>query len=286
MSPARRREAVKQAQVTLGVSERRACRVIGQRRSTQRYEGGLAEDEEALRARVVALASAYGRYGYRRITALLQQEGWPVNHKRVERIWRQEGLKVPARQPKRGRLWLNDGACIRLRPEYRHHVWSYDFVQGRTHDGQSFRLLNVLDEYSRECLAVKVARHLDHDDVLGCLTELFCRYGVPAHLRSDNGPEFTAIRVRELLARLGVTALFIEPGSPWENGYIESFNGKMRDEFLNGEIFYSLKEVQVLAERWRQTYNHHRPHSALHYRPPSPVTILVPVLSSTHLTLT
>jgi len=270
----RRREAVEHAQAVFGVSERRACRVIGQGRTTQRYRQKRATDEEALTVRIVALASAYGRYGYRRITALLQAEGWCVNHKRVERIWRQEGLRVPAKQPKRGRLWLNDGSCLRLRPAYRHHVWSYDFMQDRTHDGRGFRILNIIDEYSRECLAVKVARQLDHEDILACLTDLFCQHGVPAHIRSDNGSEFTAHRLRDWLAQLEVKPLFIEPGSPWENGYVESFNGKMRDELLDGELFYTLKEAQILIEGWRYTYNHVRPHSALGYRPPSPVTIL------------
>ncbi len=163
-----------------------------------------------------------------------------MNHKRVERIWRQEGLKVPARQPKRGRLWLNDGSCVRLRPEYPNHVWSYDFMYDRPHDGRSFRILNVIDEYTRECLASVVKRTLIHDDVLLCLTALFCQHGVPAHLRSDNGSEFTATAVRLWLKRLDVAPLFIEPGSPWENGYVESFNGKMWDELLAREIFYSL----------------------------------------------
>jgi len=223
-----------------------------------------------LTLRVVALASQYGRYGYRRITALLQQEGWRVNHKRVERLWRQEGLKVPAKQPKRGRLWLNDGSCLRLKPEFPGHVWSYDFVQERTEDGRSFRILNVIDEFTRECLAVKVKRHLDHEDVQECLTGLFCARGVPAHLRSDNGPEFIARPLREWLNKLSVRPLFIEPGSPWENGYVESFNGKMRDELLNREIFYTLQEAQILIERWRKEYNYIRPHSSLGYRPPAP----------------
>ena len=191
--------------------------MIGQGRTSQRYQHKQAADEDALTQRIVALASEYGRYGYRRITALLQAEGWGVNHKRVERIWRQEGLKVPARQPKRGRLWLNEGSCIRLRPTYRHHVWSYDFMQDRTHDGRAFRMLNIIDEYSRECLVVKVARHLDHEDVIACLTDLFCQYGVPTHIRSDHGSEFTAHRLRDWLAKLEVKPLFIEPGSPWEN---------------------------------------------------------------------
>jgi transposase InsO family protein len=261
---------VQKAQEVLDVSERRVCRALEQPRSTQRYIGRQPNDEEAVTNRVVALASQYGRYGYRRITALLQNEGWKVNHKRVERLWRQEGLKVPARQPKRGRLWLNDGSCLRLRPEFPGHVWSYDFVLERTHDGRAFRILNVIDEYTRECLAVKVRRYLDHEDVQECLTELFCWRGVPVHLRSDNGPEFIANALREWLSKLSVKPLFIEPGSPWENGYIESFNGKMRDELLNREIFFTLQEAQILIERWRKEYNYIRPHSSLGYRPPAP----------------
>ena len=192
----------------------------------------------------------------------------------MERIWRQEGLKVPQKQPKRGRLWLNDGSCVRLRPTHRNHVWSYDFVADRTHDGRSLRILTVIDEYSRECLAIVVERRLGSDDVLECLAGLFVRHGVPEYLRSDNGSEFTAKAVRQWLSRIGVQTLYIEPGSPWENGYIESFNGKLRDERLNGEIFYTLKEAQVLIEWWRLEYNNIRPHSSLNYRPPAPETWL------------
>ena len=190
--------------------------------------------------------------------------------------------KVPAKLPKRGRLWLNDGSCLRLRPEFPGHVWSYDFVQERTHDGRVFRILNVIDEHTRECLAVQVRRQLDHEDVQECLTELFCSQGVPVHIRSDNGPEFIANRLRKWLGELGVKTLFIAPGSPWENGYVESFNGKMRDELLNREIFYTLKEAQVLIERWRKEYNTIRPHSSLGYRPPAPRTWLLstPILQS------
>jgi len=190
--------------------------------------------------------------------------------------------KVPAKQPKRGRLWLNDGSCLRLRPEFPGHVWSYDFVQERTHDGRSFRILNVIDEHTRECLAVQVRRQLDHEDVQECLAELFCSRGVPIHIRSDNRSEFIANMLRKWLGELGVKTLFIEPGSPWENGYVESFNGKMRDELLNREIFYTLKEAQVLIERWRKEYNTIRPHSSLGYRPPAPRTWLLstPILQS------
>jgi putative transposase len=274
ISPAMRRQAAEQAQQELAVSERRVCRVIGQPRATQRYNKRIQDDEEILSARIVALASQYGRYGYRRITAMLSMEGWRVNHKRVERIWRQEGLKVPPKHPKRGRLWLNDGSIVRLRPEFPKHVWSYDFMQDHTQDGNPFRILNVMDEYTRECLAVRVARSLTHKNVLEVLTQLFCERGVPVHLRSDNGSEFTAKKVRTWLSRLEVKPLFIEPGSPWENGYIESFNGKMRDELLAREIFYSLKEAQVMIEMWRKEYNTIRPHSALGYRPPAPEAIL------------
>ena len=219
------------------------------------------------------LATQYGRYGYRRITALLRWEGWNVNHKRVERIWRQEGLKVPARQPKRKRLWFADGSCVRLRPRHRNHVWSYDFVHAKTRDGRAFRMLTIIDEHTRECLAIDVNRKLKSGDVLHRLGELFCSQGVPEHIRSDNGSEFTAKAVRHWLDQLGVKTLYIEPGSPWENGYIESFNGKLRDELLNGEIFDTLYEAQVLIERWRHLYNTQRPHSSLGYRPPAPETI-------------
>ncbi len=247
--------------------------MLGQSRTSQRYQAIAAPDEEPLTAAVIDLASQYGRYGYRRITALLRTEGWHVNHKRVERIWRREGLKVPAKQPKRGRLWLNDGSCIRLKPCWQNHVWAYDFVQARTHDGRTFRMLTVIDEFTRECLAIEVARRLRSDDVLQVLAELFVQHGPPDHIRSDNGSEFTAKAVRDWLSRVGVETLYIEPGSPWENGYNESFNGKLRDELLNGEILYTLKEAKVLIEQWRHHYNTVRPHSALGYRPPAPEAI-------------
>ncbi len=230
----------------------------------------VRDDEAALTRDIVELASSYGRYGYRRITAMLHSAGWSVNHKRVERIWKRESLKVPRRQPKRGRLWLNDGSCVRLRPARQDHVWAYDFVTGRTHDGRAFKMLTIVDEFTRECLAIDVARSLTSDDVLERLCWLMTTRGVPEHVRSDNGPEFTARAVRGWLRRVGVATLFIEPGSPWENGYVESFNGKLRDEVLNREIFYSLKEAKVLIESWRHEYNTIRPHSGLGYRPPAP----------------
>ena len=255
------------------VSERRVCRALSQPRSTQRYCPKIMADEERLIEQMINLATKYGRYGYRRITALLRREGWEVNHKRVERLWRKEGLKVPQKQPKRKRLWLNDGSCIRQKPQFKDHVWSYDFVATRTEDGLSLRILTLIDEYTRECLALKVARRLRSQDVLEQLGYLFIYRGLPEFIRSDNGPEFTAKAVRYWLERLGVQTLFIEPGSPWENGYNESFNGKLRDELLNGEIFTTLLEAQVLIENWRKEYNHIRPHSSLGYKPPAPEAI-------------
>jgi len=250
--------------------------VLGQARTTQRREPSPPSDEKQLTKDIVALATKYGRYGYRRITALLNnnEHGWRVNHKRVERIWRKEGLKVPKKQPKRGRLWLNDGSCIRLRPEHKDHVWSYDFMVERTTDGRAFRVLNIIDEFTKENLNSKVNRKINSQDVIDELFNLFIFRGIPEHIRSDNGPEFTAKAVRRWLNRLGVKTLFIEPGSPWENGYIESFNGKLRDELLDREIFTTLEEAKVLIEQWRRDYNHVRPHSALGYQPPAPEAIL------------
>ena len=203
------------------ISERRACRVLGQLRTSQRYQPIIRDDEDALTVAIVRLAGQYGRYGYRRVTALLHAEGW------------------------------------------RNHVWAYDFVQGRAHDGRAFRMLTVIDEYTRECLAIEVDRHIRSGDVLHVLTDLFTQRGAADHIRSDNDSEFTATAVREWLPRVGVKTLYIEPGSPWENGYNESFNGKLRDELLNGEIFYSITEAKVLIEQWRRHYNTIRPHSSL-----------------------
>ena len=260
----------------LAVSERRACQVLEQARATQRRKLSLPSDEKQLTDDIITLATRYGRYGYRRITALLNNKyGWKVNHKRVERIWRKEGLKVPKKQPKRGRLWLNDGSCIRFRPEYKDHVWSYDFMIDRTANGRPFKILNIIDEYTRECLAILVARKIKNQDVIDLLFHLFIFRGIPEHIRSDNGPEFTARAIRSWLSRLGVKTLFIEPGSPWENGYIESFNGKLRDELLSREIFTTLEEATVLIEQWRREYNQVRPHSSLKYQPPAPEAILI-----------
>jgi putative transposase len=221
---------------------------LKQHRSTHRYVPKSRDGEDLLVQDMIALARQYGRYGYRRIAALLRDAGWQVNDKRVERLWCRERLKVPVKQPKKGRLWLNDGSCIRLRPTYVDHVWSYDFVHHRTEDGRAYRTLNILDE--------------------------FILRGVPAYIRSDNGPEFIAEAVRQWIKAVGSNTAYIEPGSPWENGYCESFNARFRDELLNGEIFYSLKEAQIVIEQWRQHYNTKRPHSALGYRPPAPESII------------
>ncbi len=261
---------MEQVRARYAVSERHACRLLGQGRGTQRYEPLTRTDEDALTRDIIHLASDYGRYGYRRITVKLREAGWEVSQDRVQRIWRREGLKVPHKQRARRRLWLNDGSCVRLRPERANQVWSYDFVSAMTHDGRLLRLLTMLDEYTRECLAIRVARRLGSYEVIETLAEVMLWRGIPEHIRSDNGPEFVAKALRSWLASLGTGPLYIEPGSPWENGYCESFNGKLRDECLNGEIFYSLKEAQIVIERWRVEYNTERPHSALGYRPPAP----------------
>jgi transposase InsO family protein len=276
VSPARRRACVEHVVREIGISERRACAVLGQHRSTQRTVPRGAEDEARLTAEIIELAKRYGRYGYRRIAALLRNAGWSVNRKRVERIWRREGLKVPQRQPRRGRLWLADGSCIRLRPEHANHVWAYDFVEDRTRDGRKLRMLCVVDEFTREALAIRVARQLTSSDVIDVLADLFIARGAPAHIRSDQGPEFVAEAVKGWIEGVGARTAYIEKPSPWENGYVESFNGKLRDELLNGEVFNTLREAQVLIEEWRRHYNRVRPHSSLGYRPPAPETVPMP----------
>ena len=274
MSPAGRRRCIDHVKERLGISERRACRTLGQHRSTQRQYPSGPSDEASLTADIIELARAYGRYGYRRVIALLNQVGWDVNHKRVERIWRREGLKVPQKQSKKGRLWLNDGSCIRLRPERPNHVWSYDFVHDRTDDGRVYRTLNIIDEFTREALAIRVDRKLNSIDVVDALTDLFILRGPPAFIRSDNGPEFIAQKVRDWIGAVGAKTAYITPGSPWENGYCESFNARFRDELLNGEIFYTLKEAKIIIEQWRKHYNRKRPHSALGWRPPAPEAVI------------
>jgi len=254
--------------------------VLGQHRSTQRLVPMGRGDEERLTADIIELARQYGRYGYRKIAALLRSTaGWVVNDKRVERIWRREGLKVPAKQPKRGRLWLNDGSCVRLRAEYPNHVWSYDFVEDRTHDGRKYRMLNVVDEFTHEALEIRISRRLKSADVIDVLSGLFILRGVPGHIRSDNGPEFVAKAVQEWIGGVGAKTAYIMPGSPWENGFIESFNARLRDELLDGEIFYSLAEARIIVESWRRRYNTVRPHQSLGYKPPAP-EVFIPVMGA------
>src|ERR671912_2609986 len=256
LSPARRRACIEHVRDKLQVSERRACAALGQHRSTQRKLPRGRDDEEQLTADIIELARQYGRYGYRKIAELLRSTaGWVINDKRVERIWRREGLKVPAKQPKRGRLWLNDRSCIRLRAEQPNHVWSYDFVEDRTHDGRKYRMLNVIDEFTHACLAIQVSRRLKAVDVLDVLSDLFILRGVPGHIRSDNGAEFVAKAVQEWITAVGARTAYIAPGSPWENGFIESFNARLRDELLDREVFYSLREAEVVIESWRRHYN-------------------------------
>ena len=242
----------------------------GARRS--RLVPSVPADEDALTRAIIALASEYGRYGYRRITAPPQAAGWSVGKDRVQRIWRREGLKVPQRRKPRSRLWLNDGSCVRLRPLHRNHVWSFDFVQAQTHDGRSLRVLTLIDEHSRACLALKVARRINSLGVIEALADAMCLRGIPEHIRCDNGPEMIAKALRKWVAKTGPKIQYIAPGSPWENGYCESFNGKLQDECLKQEIFTSLKEAQVVIGMWQNTYNRVRPHSSLDYRPPAPVT--------------
>src|SRR5687767_3093219 len=286
LSSARRRACIEHVRVALRVSERRVCRVLGQHRSTQRKPPRGRDDEDQLTADIVELARRYGRYGYRKVAELLRSTaGWVVNDKRVERIWRREGLKVPAKQPKRGRLWLADGSCVRLRAERPNHVWSYDFVEDRTHDGRKFRMLNVVDEFTHECLAIRVARKLKATDVIDVLSELFILRGVPGHIRSDNGPEFIAKAVQEWISAVGAKTAYIAPGSPWENGYVESFNARLRDELLDGEIFYTLREAQIVIESWRRHFNMVRPHGSIGYRPPAP-EVFVPAFAAWPATLT
>ena len=254
--------------------------MLGQHRSTQRRIPTGPDDEERLTADIVELARQYGRYGYRKIAELLRTTaGWVVNDKRVERIWRREGLKVPAKQPKRSRLWLADGSCLRLRAERPNHVWSYDFVEDRTHEGRKYRMLNIIDEFTHECLAIRIDRKLKSVDVIDVLSDLFILRGVPERLRSDNGPEFVAKAVQDWIAAVGAKAAYIAPGSPWENGFIESFNARLRDELLNGEIFYSLAEARIVVESWRRHYNAKRPHASLGYKPPAP-EVFIPAFAA------
>ena len=252
------------------VSERRACRVLGQPRNTQRYQARRPDDEPQLLREMRALARRRPRFGAERIHQLLVQRDWKVNEKRVHRLWKQEHMQVPRKQHRRRRLpGGSEHGCVRHRAEHKDHVWSYDFLTDRTEDGRQLRLLAVIDEYTRECLAIEVDRSFTAHDVIGVLQYLFAVRGTPQHIRSDNGPEFVAKAVQNWLDQAGVQTLFIAKGSPWENGYVESFNGTLRDELLNREIFLSLEEARWVIDRWRLDYNHHRIHSSLGYQTPA-----------------
>ena len=282
MSPARRREAVEKVQERLGLSERRACKAVGQPRSTQRYEARRPEDEDRLVAEMLELVRLHPRYGYRMIWSLLRRGGWLVNRKRVWRLWKREGLKVPRKQVKKRRVGSRENGCARRRAEHKDHVWAWDFIKDRTSDGRPLKWLSVVDEYTRECLALEVARSIRAQDVVDVMLDLVVRRGAPTNVRSDNGPEFVAEAVREWLGRMGTETLYIEPGAPWQNGYAESFHSRLRDELLNAEEFASLREAKVLATDWREDYNQRRPHSALGYRTPEEfATACVPPGSAT-----
>lgn len=251
------------------MSERRACRVLDQPRSTQRYESEPRDDEAALTQRMLELAKQRPRFGYRRIAWLLRQEGWRASDTRVYRLWRREGLKVPQKKRKKRRWGTSANGCIRRRAEHKDHVWCWDFVFDRTTNGSPLKWLSIMDEYTRECLTLKVSRSITSEDVIETLAELFAMRGVPQCIRSDNGPEFVAKAIGRWLGQVSVETLYIEPGSPWENGYAESFHSRFRDEFLAVEEFESLSSARELTNSWREDYNHYRPHSSLGYMAPS-----------------
>ena len=253
----------------LGLSERRACHFAGQNRATQRKPKRLADDEVQLVKDMEKLARKLPRYGYRRVAALLRRDGWKVNNKRVQRLWAREGMQVPKTRKKRRRFGNSSNSCFRHRAEHRNHVWTYDFVFDRTEDGRKVRFLTLVDEYTRESLEIHAARSITSKDVIAIVADCIKDRGAPAYIRSDNGPEFIATGLRNWLACVGISTLFVAPGSPWENGYIESFNSKFRDELLNGEIFISIAEAKHLAESYKNEYNKNRPHSGLGYLTPA-----------------
>ena len=260
---------VQHLQAEFGVSERCACRVLEQPRSTQRYEAAPREDEPNLTKRMRHLARQRPRFGYRRIGCLLRAEGWPASNTRVFRLWRREGLKVPVKRRKRRRLGTSANGCHRRKPEHKDHVWCWDFVFDRTTNGSCLKWLSIVDEFTRECLALKVDRSITSEDVIDTLAELFALRGVPKCIRSDNGPEFIATAIQQWLKRVDVETLYIEPGAPWENGYAESFHSRFRDEFLALEEFETLSTARRLTAPWKEDYNHHRPHSSLGYVAPA-----------------
>ena len=256
----------------LDTSERRTCKTIGFARSTLQYKI-VAKDDDALRLALIRLAKQYGRYGYRKIARLLRIEGWHVNHKKVERLWREEGLQLPQRHKKRKRLYHKDSSVIRLRPAYPNHIWSIDFVHDKLSNGRWYKMLTVLDEYTRQGLCVAVRFTMGSADVLEALYPLLLEYGTPEYIRSDNGPEFIATAFQEWLTRVGIKPIRIYPGSPWENGYNERFNGTLRNEVLNAEWFATTEQAQIVINQWLRQYNHIRPHQALGMRPPVPETL-------------
>jgi putative transposase len=269
LTAAQRRQAVRQLQQSFGVSQRRACRLLGQPRSTQRQAAKTSEEEERLVRRMLELVRQHPRWGYRRITVLLRREGWRVNRKRVYRLWRKEGLKVPRKQRKKRRLGHSGNSCVRRPAQHKDHVWTWDFLHDRTSDGRPLKWFTLIDEYTRECLALEVERGMTAKAVQAVLAGVVRERGVPVHIRSDNGSEFIAEAIRAWMTAAGLQTLYIAPGAPWENGYAESFNSKVRDELLNAEEFGSVLEAKVLAKEWRQEYNHVRPHSSLGYRTPA-----------------
>jgi len=260
---------VKHVQTRLDQSERRVCRVLGQPRSTQRYIAVTRDGDEALVRRMHELVRLHPRRGYRMIWGMLRLEGWRVNRKRVYRLWRREGLKVPSKQHKKRRLGHSANGILRRRAEHRDHVWCVDFIHDRDARGRALKWLSVVDEFTRECLALEACRSMTAGGVAEALIGLFTTRGVPRHIRSDNGPEFVAQTIRRLAGLTGVEHLYIAPGSPWENGYAESFHSRLRDELLNAEVFGDVREARSLASAWRHEYNHHRPHSSLGYVPPA-----------------
>lgn len=269
MSPSRKRAAVVELRTQLGLSERRACQAIGQPRSSQRYDAKPRDDEPRLLKRLLQLVRRRPRFGYRRIAALLRADGYAASESRILRLWRREGLKVPKKKRKRRRLGVAENGCDRLRATHKNHVWTWDFAFDRTENGTQLKWLSIIDEHTRECLALKVARSITAEDLIDTMAELLAMRGVPENIRSDNGPEFIAKKLQEWLTKVGVTTRYVEPGSPWQNGYVESFHSRLRDEFLAVEVFDNMAAARKLTASWRDDYNHHRPHSSLGYRTPT-----------------
>jgi transposase InsO family protein len=252
------------------VSQRRLCRVLGQSRSTQRYHRRKPDDDRRLIEELRRWCEWHPRFGSERVHRMLLGTGWRVNFKRVHRLWKQEHFQVPGKQRKRRRLpGHSANGCVRHKALYRNHVWSYDFLVDRTEDGRQLKLLVVIDEFTRECLAAEVGRTFTARDVMLTLQYLFAVRGAPEHVRSDNGPEFIAKELQRWLERAAVNTLYIQKASPWENGYVESFNGKLRDELLNRELFLSVPEARYVLDEWRAEYNQRRPHSSLNWQTPA-----------------